>query len=391
MHHLSSVLFARSWRDKPIVIILLLTALLLSIVGAQPELSLFLIGALLGASLNYFQFGFRTCSHQLLTEGKTFGIRSVLWMLGIVTLLFFPLLSLGHFNGKDLIGFVQPLSLSVVAGAFIFGIGMQFANGCTSGTFNKLGQLQPLSLTSFIFLLIGGTLAAYHTDFWHSVPALPAFSVLNHWGLWIGMFIQLLFIAVLYQLAIQREKMQFGQASSLFPKKQIWKVHQWHPWLKAGLFLALLNAALLLLSGRPWSIANVFPYWGLKLSDALNLPLDWSFWSYGMTHFARLETPVLSDTVSLTTLGLIFGALLVTLIGRSKTSPKDCECRYRQHGYAIVGGLMMGYGSVIAFGCNIGAFFSGIGSGSLHGWLWALAALAGNRVGIYLKVQFVQR
>jgi YeeE/YedE family (DUF395). len=45
----------------------------------------------------------------------------------------------------------------------------------------------------------------------------------------------------------------------------------------------------------------------------------------------------------------------------------------------------MGYGAVIAFGCNIGAFFSGIGSGSLHGWLWALSALMGNALIITLR------
>jgi hypothetical protein len=52
---------------------------------------------------------------------------------------------------------------------------------------------------------------------------------------------------------------------------------------------------------------------------------------------------------------------------------------------AIIGGLLMGYGAVIAFGCNIGAFFSGIGSGSLHGWLWALSALMGNALIITLR------
>jgi uncharacterized membrane protein YedE/YeeE len=35
---------------------------------------------------------------------------------------------------------------------------------------------------------------------------------------------------------------------------------------------------------------------------------------------------------------------------------------------AIIGGLMLGYGARIAYGCNIGAYFSGIASGSLHGW-----------------------
>lgn len=55
---------------------------------------------------------------------------------------------------------------------------------------------------------------------------------------------------------------------------------------------------------------------------------------------------------------------------------------------AILGGLMLGYGATIAFGCNIGAYFGGIASGSLHGWLWLVAAFAGSYLGTYLRPLF---
>jgi hypothetical protein len=35
---------------------------------------------------------------------------------------------------------------------------------------------------------------------------------------------------------------------------------------------------------------------------------------------------------------------------------------------------MMGYGARLAYGCNIGAYFSGVASASLHGWLWFVLA-----------------
>ena len=55
---------------------------------------------------------------------------------------------------------------------------------------------------------------------------------------------------------------------------------------------------------------------------------------------------------------------------------------------SIIGGLLLGYGARLAYGCNIGAFFSGIASGSLHGWLWIVAALAGNWAGLYVRPWF---
>ena len=82
---------------------------------------------------------------------------------------------------------------------------------------------------------------------------------------------------------------------------------------------------------------------------------------------------------------------MVTMLSASTksyatTTKVNYKFDYKQHAYAIVGGLIMGYGSVIAFGCNIGALFSGIASGSLHGWLWGISALAGNGLIIFLSV-----
>ena len=55
---------------------------------------------------------------------------------------------------------------------------------------------------------------------------------------------------------------------------------------------------------------------------------------------------------------------------------------------ATLGGLIMGYGARIGFGCNIGAYFSGISSFSLHGWLWGASAIAGTYAGLKIRPLF---
>ena len=55
---------------------------------------------------------------------------------------------------------------------------------------------------------------------------------------------------------------------------------------------------------------------------------------------------------------------------------------------ALLGGLAMGYGARLAYGCNIGALFSGVASASLHGWVWLLAAIPGNLAGMRLRPCF---
>ena len=55
---------------------------------------------------------------------------------------------------------------------------------------------------------------------------------------------------------------------------------------------------------------------------------------------------------------------------------------------AVIGGILMGYGARIAFGCNIGAYFGGIASFSLHGWLWGVMAIVGTFAGLALRPLF---
>jgi hypothetical protein len=92
---------------------------------------------------------------------------------------------------------------------------------------------------------------------------------------------------------------------------------------------------------------------------------------------------VLADTTSVMDIGLILGALLgASLAGRF---PPALGMTPRRLVASIVGGLLLGYGARIAFGCNIGALVGGIASTSLHGWLWAAAAVIGTPVGVRLR------
>ena len=84
--------------------------------------------------------------------------------------------------------------------------------------------------------------------------------------------------------------------------------------------------------------------------------------------------------------GIMLGALLAAGLA-GKFAP-DLSIPMRPLLAAIIGGLLLGYGARLAFGCNIGALFSGVASGSLHGWLWLVCALAGNWAGVKLRPYF---
>ena len=160
------------------------------------------------------------------------------------------------------------------------------------------------------------------------------------------------------------------------------------PWplLAGALALAAVNVATLLLAGRPWGVTSAFALWGAKFVGLLGVDVTtWAYWARP-GQVAALNSSILQDTTSVMNIGIMLGALLAAgLAGRFAPSFKIPG---KSVAAAIIGGIMLGYGARIAFGCNIGAYFGGISSTSLHGWLWFVAAFMGSSLGSRLRPYF---
>ena len=160
------------------------------------------------------------------------------------------------------------------------------------------------------------------------------------------------------------------------------------PWplVWGAIALAVANFLTLYLAGRPWGVTSAFGLWGGKTLQTVGVAVaDWPSWA-GAAQQRALATPVLADITSVMDFGIMLGALLAAGLA-AKYSP-GWRIPLPHLAASILGGLLLGYGARLAYGCNIGAFFSGIASGSLHGWLWIVAALAGNWVGLFVRPWF---
>lgn len=349
---------------------------------------LFLIGAALGVSLYHASFGFTGAYRRAIVHGDISGISAQLAMLAAAMLLFAPILAQGSAFGHDVGGALAPVSLSVALGAFVFGIGMQLGGGCASGTLFSAGGGNLRTMLVLVFFCAGAFWGSLDLYWWNQLPGIGAVSLSRKFGWEIVLPMQLGALVLIY----------FGlRLAGARNKRPIWWEHafRWEnllrgPWpllLSAGL-LALLNWAVLVTAGHPWSITWGFSLWGAKVAAGLGWdPATSSFWNggYSLTALAR---PVLADSISLTNAGILLGALIAaSLAGRVSVSlPRSA----RSLAAAVLGGLLMGYGARLAYGCNIGSFFSGVASASLHGWLWIACAIPGNVVGVYLRPLFGQ-
>ncbi len=345
-------------------------------------LALLGVGLLLGLTLYHASFGFTSAYRRLLVHRDGGGVQAQLLMLGAAMLLFAPVLSAGAAFGHPMAGAVAPAGLSVAAGALLFGLGMQLGGGCGSGTLFTVGGGSTRMLVTLAAFCAGGFGASLHMGFWQSLPDAGAIALGDAFGWPQGVLLQLLLLAVLSgllrRLAPTRRPVQ-GVA------RRSWLTGPWSP-VAAALLLAALNFATLLLAGHPWTITWAFTLWGAKAAVLLGWsPGTSAFWQADFQRDA-LVGALLDDTTTVMNVGIVLGALLgAGLAGGFRPTLRHSG---RSLAAALIGGLAMGYGARIAYGCNIGAFFSGVASTSLHGWLWILAALAGTWVGVGLRPWF---
>lgn len=164
-----------------------------------------------------------------------------------------------------------------------------------------------------------------------------------------------------------------------------WFKSAW-PYLTGAVLLSLFQIVTLATTGNPWGVSGVFANWGAWIFEAFGGSVDkWYYFSSEGAQ-ATLEAGFFNHAGTWRNIGIILGALLAVLLA-SQFKIKKIKSK-KQVIAACLGGLLMGYGARIAFGCNIGALFSGIASLSLSGWVFAIAMFGGAVVGSKLLVKF---
>ena len=358
-------------------------ALLLRILDfGSTKALLFLLGIAMGVTLYHAAFGFTGAYRRALADRDLSGITAQALMLGLAMVLFAPVLAEGEIFGHGVVGAVAPVNVGMVFGAFLFGIGMQLAGGCASGTLFTVGG-GSLRMVLVLLAFAGGCFwASLDLGWWQDLPGIGAVSLAEEIGPWAAVAAQLAILAliliVLRSLGL-RNKRPLWWAGGF-----TWRALLRGPWplLLAGILLALFNLATLLIAGHPWSVTWGFTLWGAKAAVLLGWdPATAPFWVGGFQERA-LGRPVLADTTSVMNIGIVVGALAAAAVA-GKVRP-SARIPLPAVFSALLGGLLLGYGARLAYGCNIGAFFSGVASTSLHGWAWIVAAGIGNVVGLCL-------
>lgn len=327
------------------------------------------VGALAGLALYHASFGFTSAWRRMLVDARSDGLRAQLAMLAATILVFFPLLAGGRFLGQDVSGFVNPVGPALALGAFLFGIGMQLGGGCGSGTLYTAGGGSLRMIVVLAAFIAGSLIATADPLGWQRWPDYGAHALVRSLDAGPALAIASAALALLYATVTSIEKTRHGSVRALLPLRAGDLLRGPWPLLLGALALALVNVACLVVSGRPWGITAAFALWGAKLAALLGVEVHaWRYWQGDIA----LSANVLADTTSVMNFALMLGALAAAgLAGRFQP---ELRVPLASLAAAVIGGSLMGVGARLATGCNIGAFFSGVASGSLHGVLWLVFA-----------------
>jgi|SRR5579884_1315766 len=349
------------------------TAVLIALALLDEQIAsagLILGGFALGVAFLKFEFSYTASWRRFLTRGEAGGLIGGLIVIAIAALAVVPVAALLPNYG----GAIAPLGPSLIIGAFTFGIGMQLANGCGSGTLHTAGGGSGRMLIALAFFIIGSVFGSLSLPRFLALGGLDPILAADYLGPWGGLAATLGSLALAAALIVSVAK---KRGANFRPSRN---------YVIGGIVIGLLMVAVFAAGGHPWSVTFGFTVWGAKIASALGADFSNApFWQWPGPHHALTDS-VLSDTSSLTDFGMLLGAMAAAAAAKPFAAAAWPPAKSLLA--AAIGGLVMGWGARLGFGCNIGAFVGGVASGSLHGWVWFVCALAGSSVGIRLRPLF---
>jgi len=292
---------------------------------------------------------------------------------------------------------IQTVGFATVAGGLIFGIGMVLAGGCVSGTLWRMGEGYLNSWVAMGGILVGLWAGTKQWTWWydHDVSKREATWLPSELGMLPSIALVLAALAAIY-VAVLWWELRSPRMPAAAPKPlppamtvrdhvtQAWaRVFRGHGWsyLTGAVTLGLLGTFAYNIQA-PLGVTGGLGLWADRVASAFDvsgLPLKGGDTLAGCTAGSGARWLTIR---TMTMSGLVMGAFTASVVaGEFKVRFSRQAVRYPQ---VLAGGLLMGYASILAVGCTVGAFFSSIPSLAVSGWLFAFSLFAGAFVGVQI-------
>ncbi|MBI0907031.1 YeeE/YedE family protein [Streptococcus uberis] len=380
-----------------------------------------IIGVALGYTLSRGYTGFAGSVNRAYRTGSTRLMRTMMMMFFLTTLLSTAFLMNADPTKFDL--WINPINVGLILGGILFGFGMTFSSCCASGVLTDLVTALPRALITLIFFAFGVFIgfpiqntSSIVKDSWFTSEVgsklyggvyLPDLFKWDGMKGYLGALILtgLLSAIIIYLAHLYEEKRkQSGTYTGHFGEKiqdievtdshkEVTSETDWYQRLfvnawslrKAAVILASLFTLLMGITKAGWGASTPYGLWfgkGLMLFGVKASQLS------SFTHMPELAftTPFFQHPVSVQNFGIIMGTLLFLLTSGTflKVFKSELKITSKEATFYILGGLLMGFGTRLSNGCNVGALYTPIANFSLSGWVFliflVLGGILGNKV-----------
>lgn len=342
-------------------------------------------GALFGWLLQRSRFCFFCITRDFLEQRNPNGLLGLLAALAVGTLgyhavfaAFLPDPWSGRLPPDAHVG---PLSWVLALSATLFGIGMAISGSCISAHLYRLGEGAFASLFALLGALLGFFLGflCWNPLYLLTIQQAPVLWLPNQLGYGGSLLLQLALLGALAAWLLRYRRHGPGQLpvtglrSLLFGQR--WPSHI------GGLLIGALAVAAYLRVGPLGVTAELG-----SLSRTAANGLGWLPQRLeGLDGFAGCATAIKQSLLSnngLFVLGLVFAAWASALLA-GDFQPRRPGGRELLRN--LLGGVLLGWGGMLALGCTVGTLLSGIMAGAASGWLFGLFCLFGILLGLRLR------
>jgi len=381
-----------------------------------------LIGVGFGYTLARAYTGFAGSVNRAYRTGSTQLMRAMIFMFFITSLMIMGFLLNSDPTNYSL--WISPINFGLLSGAFLFGFGMSLSVCCATGVLTDLTMGFTRALITLIFFGIGVFLgfpiqrtAGWVTNSWITSPTGAKFNGgvflpdLFTWDgfqgylgaiLLLALFSSIVFFASYqYEKKRRKEKTYFGVPSEkeqesrkkldisnfkLFSQETYNHIFV-KPWTltEGAIILSVLFVLLFGVTKAGWGastqhgiligkILMVFGVSGETLAEFTKMPAS------------TFTIPFFQNPSLVQNFGIVVGALTYLLSAGKFIQSFKSELRVtgKEAILYALGGILMGFGTRFANGCNVGALYSPIAEFSLSGWIFlafmVLGAVVSNKI-----------
>ena len=283
---------------------------------------------------------------------------------------------------------IGPVSWPLVVAALAFGIGMSLSGACISGHLYRIGQGYLRAIPALIGVLVGFVIAflTWNWLYLRAIADAPTIWLPHTFGYAGSILVTFLALIAIAIFAIRKGKNSEpirSQPIAVLTPLNIYRkliVERWSP-ITTGALVGIVGT-FAYLRVEPLGVTRQLSTSARTFMENRNIGPDSILGLDRMAGCIAVVSEAITNNgwLAIGIIGSSFAAALAG--GRFKLS----KLTFKNSIASLIGGVLLGWGSMTALGCTIGVLLSGTQAFALSGWVFFLFSFLGVWLGIKAKL-----